>query len=380
MKQLILHAGQHKTGSTAIQRFLSVRREDLLRLGYLAPDHDIGRGNNHKWLIDAILGNPSAPEHADAAMRFRRTLQTGPADNAVLSSEYLEDSLADLIQSGAVSEFSQRSGLSVAFVMYVRADVERINSLYVQRITGFRTTKTVEQFALRRAARARSHYSDLARIARLPGSNVTFRPYDEEVRRRGVVRDFLSTIGISEEDQAALGQEPRANEAVGPIALAAARETSKRIRQEERELTVGQQIALQKELLRLTRQGEPEPSFHGIDTALSQAIEDIVAEERERFGWAAWGAGWDAAFKAEKSGERRCNAFDPGSAEPQARERYEWMLDRLWSAAQILMGGGRLPSERPEDAVSPPISGPSRLNAWISGLRAVSNRPRSRVR
>ena len=250
-------------------------------------------------------------------MRFRRTLQTGPADNAVLSSEYLEDSLADLIQSGAVSEFSQRSGLSVAFVMYVRADVERINSLYVQRITGFRTTKTVEQFALHRAAGARSHYSDLARIARLPGSNVTFQPYDEEVRRRGVVRDFLSTIGISEEDQAALGQEARANEAVGPIALAAARETSKRIRQEERELTVGQQIALQKELLRLTRQGEPEPAFHGIDTALSQAIEDIVAEERERFGWAVWAR----LGRCLQGREKRRAAVTPSIRDRRSRRR-----------------------------------------------------------
>ena len=96
MRRLILHAGQHKTGSTAIQRFLATRQEDLLRLGYLAPDHDIGRGGSHKWLIDAILGNSKAPEHADAATRFRHMLATGRADNAVLSSEYLEDSLVDL--------------------------------------------------------------------------------------------------------------------------------------------------------------------------------------------------------------------------------------------------------------------------------------------
>ncbi len=137
--------------------------------------------------------------------------------------------------------------------------------------------------------------------------------------------------------------------AVGPIAIAAARETLKRIRQEGRELTVGQRNALQKELLRLSRRGEPEPSFRGVDAALSQAIEDRVAEERERFSQAAWGTGWDVTFEAERSRERPCNAFDPGSAEPRASERYRHMLDRLWSAARILVEGGQLPRVRPED-------------------------------
>jgi hypothetical protein len=348
-RRIYLHSGLPKTGSSAIQRFLAENREALLRLGYLFPEAGMTHGGGHKPLILDLIGEANAPLHRGVAEKFRRELARHPRHAAVVSSEYLSNYFARHGRDAPLLDLLLGMDLDISVIFYIRPHSDQLNSSYVQYIKVFYTDASLEDFALDKANRFHARYSQLLAVGRPPRVATVFRPYNEEVRRGGVVRDFLSTIGLSAADQAALGEEKRVNESIGPIALAAARDALTRIRRNGRNLTEQQRLALRRKLLELVEAAEPESSFYGIDDALRRAIEERVVENRENFAQAAWGVSWDAVFGAGRDRNRPCNAFDPATAEPEAMQRYRRMLDELAAAAEIIMECEKLAEVRPWD-------------------------------
>jgi hypothetical protein len=161
------------------------------------------------------------------------------------------------------------------------------------------------------------------------------RPFNGFMRREGVVRSFLSTVGLSEEEISSIGTERRVNESLGPIALEAARSTLQRIRAGGREPTLRQRSALRHALLDLCL-GNPEPSFYGAEPAIAELVERTVSDDRTAFAQNVWGVSWKEMFNANEP--RACNAFDPAAADTVRRARYERILDQFWPAADAIMG------------------------------------------
>jgi hypothetical protein len=114
MKRIFLHAGQPKTGTTAIQYFLGQNREELTRLGYLFPREGLSHIHNHGPLVSDIRGEPASPQHRGSARRLARTLQENPLPNAVISAERLFPDFGECLATGSrntVVEYFSQTGI-----------------------------------------------------------------------------------------------------------------------------------------------------------------------------------------------------------------------------------------------------------------------------
>jgi hypothetical protein len=119
---LYLHIGLHKTGTSAIQRFLGYNRAVLGKIGIIVPGDLSGENLHHDIALQASI-NYSIET---ARKKFRNTI--GPiaalGDRIVLSSEVFVDVLGEL-----TSYFS-----TIRVIVYLRRGDTMIESAYNQRV------------------------------------------------------------------------------------------------------------------------------------------------------------------------------------------------------------------------------------------------------
>jgi len=345
---VFLHAGQPKTGTSAVQRFCARNRHALLRLGYLYPLAGMKPAGNHLPLVHRILGLPVSPEHENASNVFLEEINQHQNCAVVLSAEYLFFHFCG--KHGSCSpflSFMQRNGLKVTILSYLRPDDEQINSAYAQLVKTFRIDESLDQFVARRVEKNPKRYANLIHLTKGPGVEVHFFPYDEELKRDGVTRHLLTAIGMPPEDVASFGPEGRVNESPGPIAIAVARDTLASVRQCGQEPSQRQCDALGKALIELIGGERKEAPYQGIDDTLYDEIESAVAGDRDIFAQAVWGRKWKDLFPPRL--RRPCNAFMEATAEPAALEQYRRIADALWARATVIMADQRLAKIRPWD-------------------------------
>jgi hypothetical protein len=347
MDRIFLHAGQPKTGTTAIQYFLGESREELERLGYLFPREGLSHIHNHGPLVSDIRGEPSSPQHRGSARRLARTLAESPLPKAVISAERLFPDFGECLAAGGrnmVVEYFAQTGIPTTIISYLRADPARLNSVYIQKIKSFRIDLSLQEFVDDQLGRVEVPYMKFLELAVPSKVDLVFRPFDKSVQGRGVVRDFLLAVGLFERQSGMVGEERRLNDSLGPIALEAARTTLERIKRDAPEPTLRQRRALREALFGLVEGERPEPTFYGMDAALSERVDRTLGEDRESFARAVWGRGWGEVFPPET---RPMNAFDPSRAEPDAADRYRRLCDGLWRAAEAIMADDRMAEPRP---------------------------------
>ncbi|MBA3519456.1 MAG: hypothetical protein H0T75_17880 [Rhizobiales bacterium] len=331
MKRIILHAGQHKTGTSAVQRFCADHREALLRLGYLYPATGLGNSGNHGRLVLQLLSR-TASERNDARSQLEKELTSNSDCDVIISAEYLSSILGrEGSRSGIISLF-QEYRRAVSIIIYVRSDVDLINASYAQNVKSFKVGESIKEVTKGRMDASLRNYQSYRTLARDPGIAMRFLPYDQQVRRDGVVRHLLSEIGLSSENIVNLGPEQRVNESVGPIAIEAALATMKRVKKRGNTLSLKQQNSLKKTLFRLVAKETPEPPFQGVDEALYQQIEEHVSLEREKFARRAWGKMWKHVFAQQTL--RPYNAFDIATAQPSEIDQLGRLNKGLWACVR----------------------------------------------
>lgn len=156
MKQLILHIGMHKTGTTALQETLHAARRDLVSHGINYLD----MGANHSQPLFSIFGEKLTAYRAnlkagldtkeaiasyasDAKARLQRLLSENTAPVTIISAEDLS-----LLRRPAVPklrDFLSPYFDSILVVAYVRRPVSFINSLAVQAVKGGATLKALHE-------------------------------------------------------------------------------------------------------------------------------------------------------------------------------------------------------------------------------------------
>ena len=338
MRRLILHAGQPKTGSSAIQQFCAANRAPLRRRGYLFPSLGREGRGNHKFLLLDILGRPQEEAHRGAAIRFREEIDRDPASAVILSSEWL---FAHLVSKGTASRvlhFFRECRLEPEIVIYIRPDADRVNSGYVQQTKSFFVSDDIADFAKNKAERGSGAYASLARLKEELGPRLILLPYDRNVAENGAAASFLAAIGVSEHDPAEFAPEGRANESVGPIAVAAARDTLARLRRRGMEPSRQQRQHLARALRDMIAAEPAERAYQGVDERLAASIEAEVAEARQQFAASVWGKSWTEVFPPKE--RKPLNVFDPASAGPAELQRYRRFVDALAALGEALLAGG----------------------------------------
>lgn len=223
IKQLYLHIGRGKTGTTAIQRFLSVHRAELLAAGlhYLEADEAARMG--HQNFAKSFICHPppymEMPPHLERARdEVRAELVASTAPHALLSSENL--TLADI---PALASFCRDAvdTARIKIIFFARSQDELVESQYNQMIKLALCQKTFSEYL-----DSELEELDFAALlapwsAEFGKENIIARVFDSACDS---IRDFLSCLPLP----ADFATQPEtdaasANASVGHLALQAFR-------------------------------------------------------------------------------------------------------------------------------------------------------------
>src|SRR5206468_2600743 len=135
------------------------------------------------------------------------------------------------------------------------------------------------------------------------------RPFTKQIIARGVVPQFLQTIGINSSSQFR-GGETRRNEAVGPFTVSVAREVLRSIGDNASRLTWLQAERCKIGLATYLREkGLADAGYCGLTTALARHIEREWRSDNDAFAQRAWGRSWAEIFAADIGREFTPNDF-----------------------------------------------------------------------
>lgn len=208
MKQLILHCGLHKTGTTAVQNFLTANRGALLRHGVLYPragtPENLTGQHNLAWELGRMRHFRTPFGTIDALFD-----EIGSFDGRVIvSSEDFETSILHPERWARLAGRAQAMGFEVLFVVYLRDVVPHLESVYLQKLRsgygqeyGVAARTVMETGVLKyydweavfdRRAMVRA-------IGAIPGARLLLRHYD--TLSGGLSEaDFREAVGIAHVD------------------------------------------------------------------------------------------------------------------------------------------------------------------------------------
>lgn len=192
MRRLFLHIGRSKTGSSAIQRALSLRRDTLRRMGIVYP----GQGLDHEDIVFAM-------SDALSSRRLSRD-DSGPVKQACALMEEVQAHVGSaIISSEGFSILPPEDvrrwfdGFDVQIVVYIREQAEAFASSYQQEVQGRLESASFAAFAARYVV---DYHAYLCKWAGVFGhENLHVRVYDRaELTGGDVVSDFLSIAGVAD--------------------------------------------------------------------------------------------------------------------------------------------------------------------------------------
>jgi hypothetical protein len=227
-KNLFFHIGANKTGTTAIQYFLSANRKILNEDGYRYPGHQ----NAHHDIVAEFrtLTLPQIKEGKHSVIsRYLEEIDNCNENNIILSSETFGTAS---ISISLLKEFLG-GRFRVKIIYYVRRQDDMLESLYNTRVKYIRSryTKPFSEFIrenthsmmntssypqdMRRRPCITDYYSVLLPWAEAFGrENIIVRCYEKEQLPRGIFQDFLDSIGITLDERYQIPHD-RINESLG---------------------------------------------------------------------------------------------------------------------------------------------------------------------
>jgi hypothetical protein len=143
-------------------------------------------------------------------------------------------------------------------------------------------------------------------LAETHGAELIARAFNKETLRRGVIPEFLHSIGIISpqfRDRAV-----RRNEAVGPFTVSVAREVLRSI---GREMTWLQANKCKMELAEYLRQNNrTDTGYCGLSTKLARHVEEELRSDNDVFAQGVWGKSWADIFTTDVSEQFVPNDFE----------------------------------------------------------------------
>jgi len=326
--QLIVHAGTHKTASTYIQERLHRNRDLLQRQGISLQDP---------------LDCKPKPKKLAAELCKRRTKRwkaffnrqlKGP--HRLLSAEQFAVPLTDPDCIQQLEAMADEAGYELHIVIFIRSQLDYINSRYIYSLRRFYHHQTFEQFvgdalkgklqnekAMRGKIERRQDVFDFWTYfqpllqAKAKGLKVSFLPF----RQGGLdpFEQFILTINLSTDLAWKPCPQRHYNRSPGTRGVWLARVLSQLLDENDispKKIRNSSQIILQEEQKRFWR----DPSFWGYSRKLTKKVTRHFEENNAKFARAAWNCSWDRAFASGNNAQhRRRSIYVPGSIESEIR-------------------------------------------------------------
>jgi hypothetical protein len=127
MKQVFLHIGTHKTGTTSLQFFMHKNRQRLVELGYLYPS----QSQTHQNLAFTLMNDPRANYQTETWEETISEIDSKNSDKIIISSEaFLESGKLEFIE--LVAEKLKKYQTKI--IIYLRRQDQKIESNYNQNL------------------------------------------------------------------------------------------------------------------------------------------------------------------------------------------------------------------------------------------------------
>ena len=338
--QLIIHAGTHKTASTYIQERLHRNRDLLSSQGFS--------------LQDPAECKPK-PKKLAAELCKRRSkrwqaffMQQPKSQHRLLSAEQFAVPLTDLQCIKQLEAMAEAAGYELHIVIFIRSQLDYINSRYIYSLRRFYHHQTFEQFVddalhgklqnektMRGKIKRRQDVFDFWNYfqpllqAKAKGLKVSFLPF----RQGGVdpFEQFIRTINLSTALPWKACPQKHYNRSPGTRGVWLARVLSQLLKEHNispKSIGNSSQIILNEERQRHWN----DPSFWGYSRKLNKKVTRHFEANNARFAQAAWNCSWDEAFSiTNPSTQRRRTAYAPSSIEAEARMHAaaQRLLDRI---------------------------------------------------
>ena len=300
-----IHAGPHKSGTTSIQWFLQENGAELLKHGYFVPESETKRGAHHA-LAEGLAGLDLGEHREPLVARSVAAIAETPAEAIIISSEALEGLFRNRHNTKTFFNRVQDLNLQPKLVLFPRNHPQWINSSYASTVKSFRRSDSFESCVFGFAQSPDARFTRWIELAETYGAELIARPFSKEIFRRGIIPEFLQSIGITSlqfRDPAV-----RRHEAVGPFTVSVAREVLRSI---GKKMTWLQAKKCKVKLAEYVRQNRIlDARYCGLTTAMARDVEEELRSDNDMFAQRVWGKSWADVFGADLSEEFAPNDFD----------------------------------------------------------------------
>jgi len=300
-----IHVGPHKTGTSSIQWFLQENGAELLKHGYFVPESETKRGAHHT-LAEGLAGLEVGKHREPLVARSIAAIAVTPAQAIIISSEALEGLFRNRQNTKTFFNRIQELNLQPKLILFPRNQPQWINSSYASTVKSFRRCDSFQPGVLGFAQSPDARFSRWIHLAGTHDAELIARPFSKETLRRGVIPEFLQSIGIASSQF----RDPavRRNEAVGPFTVSVAREV---LRSMGKEMTWLQAKKCKVELAEYLRQNNcTDSGYCGLSTALARQVEEELRSDNDVFAQQVWGKSWADVFAADVAEEFTPNDFE----------------------------------------------------------------------
>jgi hypothetical protein len=340
-----IHVGPHKSGTTSIQWFLQENRAELLKHGYFVPESETKRGAHHA-LVEKLAGLEVGEHREPLVAKSIRALFETPAQAIVISSEALEGILESRKHADAFFSQIRALDLEPKLILFPRNQPQWINSSYASTVKSFRRCDRFEDGALNFAQSPGSKFSRWIDLAFAHRAELITRPFTKETMRRGVIPEFLQSVGINSpqfRDSAV-----RRNEAVGPFTVSVAREVLRSIEAAGEHLTWLQARRCKVQLASyVSETGLRDGRYCGLTTRLARHIEQELRADNDSFSRRVWGKPWAEIFAADVDEEFAPNDFEMRRPDWFTARRLRRAICEIRTAAHDILQDPALSVEAP---------------------------------
>ena len=342
-----IHAGPHKTGTTSIQWFLQENGAELLKHGYFVPESETKRGAHHA-LAEGLAGLDVGEHREPLVVRSIAAIAETPAQTIIISSEALEGLFRNRQNTKTFFNRLQELNLQPKLVLFPRNQPQWINSSYASTVKSFRRSDSFESCVFGFTQSGDARFSRWIELAETHGAELIARPFSKETFRRGVIPEFLQSIGITSSQFR--DRTVRRHEAVGPFTVSVAREVLRSI---GKEMTWLQAKKCKVELSQyLHRNRLTDSGYCGLSTALARHIQEELHSDNDAFAQQVWGNPWADVFAADVTEEFAPNDFEMRRPNWFVARRLRRAIKKIGAFAQSILTDPALAVDAPWNDVA----------------------------
>ena len=216
MKTVYLHIGTEKTGTTTLQRFFSVNKDALLKMGYYYPNE---KGNNHTFLatyaaeniekvkdlliyqnIKDNISHEGFRKEIESYLTRIVTNRKKKKENIVFSNEHISARLQTIKEIITLKKLFDQFDFDTKIIIYLRRQDEYLISLFNTYIQTGGTDKLLTFKDQNKEAYRFKYYKLLKLWSDVFGrSNINVRVFEKDAFvNKDIIHDFLHTIGIDD--------------------------------------------------------------------------------------------------------------------------------------------------------------------------------------